>query len=333
MRTRTFWASWTSWASPRALALPLLIAFCLLGCEQPVEIDLPEHEPQLVPFGLFSPDSAWSVSVTQSAAYTSRSEPRPVNTATVEIYEDGALLERLRLGENGIYRGESTRPVPGKTYRLEVSAPGFETAVAESALPPAITPPKVSAQQQPSEFGGTETAISIQLDDDAARADYYALDLWHQTKRTHTYDGRTFVNAQNRSLAFRTSDPVLRGIDDDVDPFGDTEVYLSRAYFDDTLFDGRTETIDLVSPGSGWYHGGPSSPEGFEITERLDARVFSVSEAFGRFYASAEQQDELAGDPFAEPVQIYSNVSTGMGLFAGYKVYSTTLYALDTREE
>jgi hypothetical protein len=54
--------------------------------------------------------------------------------------------------------------------------------------------------------------------------------------------------------------------------------------------------------------------------------LMSLSEDYFKYKLSLEKYQETAGDPFAQPVQVYSNVENGFGIFGGYSVYRDSLF-------
>jgi hypothetical protein len=53
--------------------------------------------------------------------------------------------------------------------------------------------------------------------------------------------------------------------------------------------------------------------------------VDAYDEALFQFMYSLAQAEEVDGDPFAEKVQIYSNVNNGLGIFGAVSSSSVTL--------
>ena len=58
----------------------------------------------------------------------------------------------------------------------------------------------------------------------------------------------------------------------------------------------------------------------FNQQESTRVRVIlqSVTESYYRYFATQSLQNNTSGDPFAQPVQVFTNVENGLGIFAGY---------------
>ncbi|MGI9175802.1 MAG: DUF4249 family protein, partial [Rhodothermales bacterium] len=126
-----------------SIYLLLFAAFPLAACETAVEIELPEEEPRLVINSLFQTGNLWAVEVSESQSVLSDDALEPVTSATVEIMEDGEVVETLvyepqradRLFVPPLYRSRQHRPEAGRTYTIRASAPGFPTAEATAQVP------------------------------------------------------------------------------------------------------------------------------------------------------------------------------------------------------
>jgi hypothetical protein len=75
----------------------------------------------------------------------------------------------------------------------------------------------------------------------------------------------------------------------------------------DVLFNGRQAEVRIKMEN--WQS--PSYFAGVRVVLR------SVSEDYYNYMATKELQDETSGNPFAQPVSVYNNVSNGFGIFAG----------------
>lgn len=77
--------------------------------------------------------------------------------------------------------------------------------------------------------------------------------------------------------------------------------------FDDKLIDGNTVSIRLTLGNrfSRFPH---------------EAVLISCSEEYYNYFASRNLQQNLEKDPFAQPVQVYSNIINGLGIFGGFSI-------------
>jgi hypothetical protein len=99
----------------------------------------------------------------------------------------------------------------------------------------------------------------------------------------------------NWSQSFFSTDPFFLGGSQD-------NYFWDGAAFRDDAFDGQKQriTIDLDYVGNNGI------------------LLISATEEHFLYHLSYKAYQDSNGDPFAQPVQIYSNVENGLGIFAGH---------------
>lgn len=288
-----------------------ILLITAVGCETVVDVDAPPHESKLVATGIFTPDSVWSVTLHRSL---SLNEPGSVHEhvvggATVTIQEQGddTPISLVHFDE-GVYRPiADLRPTAGKRYRLHAEASGLPTINAETTTPADVDVSFVSVEQREDVFFGTnrvEYQIRIRLVDPPGKS-FYELGLVEVEEDIS--EGEEVMQERY----FQSADPSLHGYYDeaaDPNPVYDLssdggEVAYYGAIMTDRLFDGKTYEFSISTE---WFR----TPHG--------ALYFSVS-TFGPDYFDY-QYTVRVGDPspFVQPVQLYSNIEGGYGIFAGY---------------
>ena len=293
--------------------LAVLAIVVVLGCEKPVSVNIPDHDRQIVARALYSPDSLWQVNVSSSVGFRDTRGPFPLKDATVEIREGSTLIETLVHAEDGVFTGRQSRPEAGKTYTLNVSAPGYESVSAESMLPIASNAPQIVIDQSSNNTEDPYINIGITVDDPPSERNFYAIEV--EVIEEYEVDGE--LQRSRYQYFFETNDVVLLGLSA-LD--GQEETFDSR-YFQDDVFDGKTETIDIrvLDPQFDFYD--------FEGKHTIVLHFYVTNESYFRFFKTAQEQRENEGNPFSEPVRIFSNMSNGFGIFAGTHVYSEVLVA------
>ncbi|WP_234364346.1 DUF4249 family protein [Lunatibacter salilacus] len=78
--------------------------------------------------------------------------------------------------------------------------------------------------------------------------------------------------------------------------------------FDDRLFDGEEAIMDLLIQGT-------------MMEETYEGEIYfnlkSVTESYYQYHTTSDLQDWNEGDPFAQPVQVFSNIPNGLGILMG----------------
>jgi hypothetical protein len=89
--------------------------------------------------------------------------------------------------------------------------------------------------------------------------------------------------------------------------------YGGKIYFDDLLFDGQTKTTEVGLYDYTFYE---------SDTVLLEVHLEQLDPSYYKYVVSNEAYQSAHNNPFAEPVQVYTNVSGGFGLFSSYSFSS-----------
>lgn len=285
------------------MKIPLLLCILLLlliSCVKEVDLTVNELPRKVVVNGLIGPDSIFQIRVSLSSAMNEGKQL--VDNAIVEVYEDGVYLYSLPNTENGWYKVWAT-PSEGKYYRVEVSVPGFETVYAETDIP--IFPQIIEASYEkvgtgPDVNGNYESKTTIVFQDDPSNKNFYQPGI------------NRYLYEQTRE----TDESILTESDLDYNPF--------YYYFSDGLFNGQEKRLQLMGGGIIISFMG-------EISYQQDyTHVFSIiSEEYFKgiktwtIHKYNQSSESYVNDPLTllflgDPIDMYSNVVGGLGVFAGY---------------
>ncbi len=291
---------------------------------------LSEENPQIVVECFFKPDDPFLLYLGETR-FTHEFEldtPAALSKAEVRLFENGELIGLFMendtlppnvrfLDRQAVYTLDYY-PVPGKTYRIEVSKEGYESVWAESQIPPArgyieaIGTSKTNRLDPENDFVEYLFNVSILLKDPPG-TDYYHLDIYSRawlidlltSDTINTRFSEEFINV-DQGFIIQTSGP-----------------FWSELIFDDILFEGADLQIDFRQlTGAGSTRVLRKDTDLKNLTEDNYAKYYpylrNVSFEYHEYYRTAMQQLETIDDPFAEPVRIYSNIHGGKGVFAGY---------------
>lgn len=275
----------------------LLWVLCLLGCEKVITLDLPEHKPQLVVNAMFGPDSVWQAHVTASQDINTPTAAQPVTDATVVIWENGLPIDTLLHDSADLYRSlRGRKPLPDRTYTLRASAPGYAAVQGSDHAPRVVIPTAFAFRDSAtlSPEGQWEGEFSFRFQDWAGEHNYYVLDLY--TIIHFYWDNRNIT--QVNPVYFSSPDPLW-----------DIKSQQGQGFLDDATFDGQMQTVRVHFMG---HQSGQDT---------VYARLTVLSETSYRYLQTMAKYEEADADPFAEPVRIYSNMTAGMGIFAGRSWY------------
>lgn len=323
-----------------ALAL-LVITPVFWSCENALEFNGEQMAPLMVMNSLISPDSAFTVQLTKSKFFLKdNSNFDPVNNASIELFVNDTLFETLTFSANGNY-SSNYKPRAGDKVRLsaqhsDINAVSAVTYIVKPAQISKIDTATLITDKSPIlsyEYGGygeinksdtigysynKKMNIIINIDDDVNQKNFYRVNL-----RIKQYfdDGR-----QSEGQFFYESEDMVFGSSDETGLFG--EGYSRSQYneFSDELFNGKKYPFKLSTNFSTYIYTNEKKPDNQgEVTwpqivrNELIIQVHSISESYYKYLKTLNTNSNTLGF-FSEPVQIYSNVKGGIGIFGNYKI-------------
>lgn len=279
------------------------------SCEKTESIvDFPMVPSKLVVNCEMNEDSAWRLQLSKSLSVLDNAPIKFIDTAIVKVYEEGLLLETLSsTAYDGIYLGTS-KPKPNLSYRISVTGvKSYDSIFAEDVLPDKAYIDNVDIAIIDSSFyndgyysyGFMEVDFMITINDDVSQQDFYGIRAY-TIDTFYTGSDSSYYDIYRNYMSLNSSDPI---IDDNSD--------WNQPMFKDNIFNGQS--IELVF-NSSFYNYEPS------INVYLELMTFS--KAAYLYKTSYNNYVNVRNNPFAEPVQVYSNVTNGYGILSGTSVTS-----------
>lgn len=279
------------------LSLSLLVS----ACEQVVKIDVPLSEPKLVvnalalenrdTFEVWVGHTVGILDTTELDSFNngwghdSYANSKWVDNARVELYKNGNL-------EAALVKDPMTRTYKaalpngltmGATYKILVNAPNYKQVSAEQFVPKPLTLQNLNytAQSARDRDGNTVDELKFDIQDDASQSNYY----------------RFGVRISQRDTSFGQEPPRWEYISSP-DPL------FSQYGISDETFSGTTKRFTLQSYGLDTF------------SYQVELYAWSVNKTDYQYYKSLSAYYESQGNPFAEPVVLFSNIENGRGLFS-----------------
>lgn len=297
--------------------IPFFLIIFIIACEQVVDIDIPEHDSQLVLSSFYkSGDTKVTAFLTKSLSILSGESPDDVWDATVKLYENDVLIGDFEVGFDTTYYvsflgvdslgnptfGEEeinritrsyllelSAPLgSGNTYKMTAEAPGYEavSATQQLALPPDILSVSYDPMSRAGLDGYVMDAINVELQDVPDEDNYYEFNVLIKDKDPNNY----WSGAWRK----RWTESFTPGVED-----GNRGSLIK-----DDLFEGGSYNIELLV----W-------PEDTSYVD-LKVEVNSISRDKYLFSKSMQAYYNADGNPFAEPVIVHTNVENGQGVFS-----------------
>jgi len=273
----------------KKLAISIGVIITMISCEKKLDFKGEVKEPKIVTNCIFNPEEDWNVHVSRSLSSVDNGDIYAIPPATVNIYNSGgSLVESLSQVPDDINTYESTlgnKPAGNEAYRIEVGMTGYETVTGESFVPAAIDP----IVSYTSSGGDYQTQLNVVLEDhDPSQTNYYAISAMEIA-----YIDGTDTTWHDEAYA------VWMSTDQDV---FDLQYGDILTFKDQTFQGGR---INLKVNLNMWNDG------------LFKYYVHTLTEEAYNYLRTTQAYQDATGNPFAQPVQVFSNIDKGFGVFAG----------------
>ena len=288
----------------------IVFILSIISCEKVIPFDENQTTPKMVVNGIFQSDTAWRIHVSSSKSVIDSASFNNVVNASVLIEDDnGNIIDVLAHDTNGFYIG-NTIPQENFTYYLSVNHDIFDDITCSNEVPSLIN------------FTGIDTATSysngekyldltVNFEDPGNASNYYLVETYVIGLGLEIENGDTLDYEIDTSKAFMLlTDEVFQ---DGGSPWKD------QGLFNDLLFNGQTKSLEISIPNNerSW------DEDGYIWSYRyigLRFYLYNISQDYYYYRRSLELYNQTNGNPFAQPVQVFSNIQNGFGIFAGAQV-------------
>lgn len=289
----------------------LSVSLIYISCEKVIPFEGDVNTPKLVINSVFESDSTFKVHVSSSRSVIDTSSFENIDDAVVTIKDgNGNVIEVLNHVVNGFYKGQ-VLPEENTTYILKVNHPNYADITASDSLPSPIIINSVDTSTILDPINGNRLRISMNFDDPENNQNYYLLE---------TYSVNEYLIVENLDTVEYELDTTKQFmvLTDEVFQNGGSP-WRDQGLFNDLLFNGQNKTLEIEIPNENWS----GSEDGYDwsyktLTLRLYLHNITISYYYYR--TSLELFQNASGNPFAQPVQVYSNIENGFGVFAGSQI-------------
>ncbi len=271
------------------IVITALLPF-LMGCEKDVKnIKLPQSESKLVVTSFITPeDTLLRVAVVKSVPAIGKSPLASDNSRGVAVRMSDGLnsVSLLYNEEQRVYVADagSLPIIPGNTYFLEVTDSEGRRVEASCTVPVnELVSPEITIDSAESRYnaGYMEHFMIMRWSDTPGEINYYRVFAEISTNRGIT--GTTY----HQPVYFESS-------------INNIQLYTDNR-LDGAKFSSPRGTLFMN------YNHSPQNP----TTPTLYAYLLNTDEHYYRYHQSLNNSNNVDGNPFAEPVLIYSNMEGG----------------------
>ena len=298
------------------LLLAAVITFAgLVSCEKIIDISIPEKQRKIVLNGLVMSDRPVRINLSRSLSVLEKDTLVPITGGDVRLFNGSSQIGKFQEETGGFYSLPGFTPEVGQSYRLTASCPDLKPVEATAILPPLVPVISVDTATLTGEWGQQELRISVKFADPAGVHNIYGFGVNITYKefdyRTMTYTGNKLTN---QAFLSGNSDRFLKDESTNVD---------GKLYFEDLLFDGLTKTVEFGVTDYSLYQ---------SDTVWMTVGMEQIDPSYYRYVLSYNAYQQAYSNPFSEPVQVYTNVTGGFGIFSGSSSASYTVVVKGVRK-
>jgi hypothetical protein len=307
----------------KIIILELITILILSACEKVIEVDVPRKDSKLVVSSWLNKDKVIEVKVTKSfhiLESPNNGSQGPdvfiVKNATPVIYENNISIDTLVYdAQSRSYKSlKNSKIRDGYTYSIKVSAAGFAEVTAQTIVPvQSVIAGLTHVKHARTNSEGEEMDdVIIKLDDPAGK-NYYLVRIFPASY------GPT--NPEYPINCVSTTDKDLEVVGEDGDPIENDCLDGNYLLMKDVNFEGRQKQLRI-------------SASSFQFETRVNpgqqvarpyVKVFQITEDYFRYLKSYSAYQNSDDNPFAEPVNVYTNIVNGYGIFSAHTVAVDTL--------
>lgn len=307
--------------------LLIIILFGFFSCEKVIPFEGDVTIPKLVINSIFESDSSFKVHVSSSKSVIDTAQFQNIFDASVRIEdENGNLIDELQHESNGFYIGQQ-QPTLNQNYFLKVEHPNYSNVNASDSLPSPIYINSIDTVTSPNQ-GFESLDITLNFNDPVNTTNYYLVEAYvynfymeyeeyiivSPTGTQDTLIDTLYYEEENYQQTLILADEVFQN---------KRNSWEDQGLFNDLVFNGQTKSLQVSIPkffleeeynyqdGNTYYEGG---------MKKIRFYLHNISLPYFYFRTSLQAYDQTSGSPFAQPVQVYSNIENGFGIFAGAQV-------------
>lgn len=283
----------------------IFILALVSSCQKTIEFDGEVKDPKLVVNSIFNTEDTLRVHISNSLSLVDGASLRFIKNATVKLYNENDVLVSTPLHtQNGYYMDETFQFEENKQYRVEVERDGFNTINATDNVPKTVEVENVEVIELSDPNNEGEILITVDFEDPSGD-NYYMVEV----RMEYYYKWDSFEYSGWETGWLTTVDPNVDG-NNGTGTYGNNRIILDDDNFDGKNYKLRFNTSKYILDGD---------------YRRVELKFYSLSQSTYNYFTSVERYQNVQGNPFATPVQVFSNVENGFGIFGGSSIFTYSL--------
>lgn len=285
--------------------LPLFIILIVLiniSCEKELDSNFINNK-EIVIHGFINPDSIVKINV--SFTYpeninTPDTNDIFINDAICLLYENNTFIDTLNYTKNGFYICNNFKPTTNNAYKLTVKVKGFKEINATTTIPEKV---KFSINLEKIYTYVYKGNITFK---DPPGNTYFLFNILTKDTIRYSFEDVGHIEYSDGFQYYFINPDMGKSIEG--------QNFRNQNTFSDEKFKDKTYNLNIQRIESGFSNGYIY----FWLTT-LNKDLYLNLKSKKKYY-------DIKDDIFAEPVNLYSNINGGLGIFAGYNRTEDSLY-------
>lgn len=285
------------------ISLIVILLSIITSCEKDLETDI-KISPKLCFNCILNPDSIIKGSLSLSNSISSMSEIQKVDGATVELKKDGKVLGILTNRGNGIY-SLNDKPVVGSYYEVNIKKTSYPHLTATTIIPEKPVISFDESAPRPDLGLGTNSVtvydVTYTIFDKLGVNRYWTYSKSKFSGKWHFFGGYGGMDS-----------PCFDNFNKDIDAtYENGFLYKYYLRINDSGFEGKEFSFKDIHYS----------------TQIVESFFLDVDEHYDKYLKSTIKQKMNNEDNilFNEPVQIYTNIKNGLGIFGSVAITTINL--------
>ncbi len=288
--------------------LSILILF-LVSCEKKSTINFPVFKEQPVANALLANDSLFSIHLSKAVKTNSADIPN-IDDAIIDLYRNDSLIETLTQSLNGVYPSTTVIIHENEKYKVDIktTSGNLSTETFIPAKPVFHSDFRIDSAGFDSN-GNQFDEMELTVNDDVTVVNYYEVAIKVYNIQTTQFNNSFFAGLTSDDEIFKR---------EGINYWGTTIL------FSDDGFNGLQKKL-LIK----YFLNGSLDNNGNLVGYNYDSEIIlnNVTKDYYEYKKSLKVHlENQGGDIFGgDPVTVYSNITGGLGIFAGYSTATDTL--------
>jgi len=281
----------------------ILILLLAISCETEREVTELPYDNKLVINSLIDSESPMEFSFGKSRSIFKNQESLELQTHVLYLEEDG---KQVFLSYDSLRRRYFTSVLPqeGKEYFIQLQSPGFQTASAKTKMP--FKPAEFKIRLDEDVFLSPDSVwfdeLSFEFLDNRLEENFYMVRISYFSQRLSVFYPFKPENALEENV----------GLEDT-----DAGYYL----FTDKGKNGEKIRFKFTLP---FNQSNPDFNNPNDKPLRFLIELSSITKGYYNYYRTLDKNQDVP-PLLGEPIQLYSNIANGLGIFAGKTTVRDTI--------